>query len=154
MDELDAADPNLLLAINSAIANGYCEIPRHSDPVATRHANFVMIGTANTFGRGATRTYAGRNQLDEATLDRFRIGTVECDYDENVERVLCPDELIRDTCQSIRRQIQSAGLRRIMSTRFIEDAYIMNQVAGWDRDKVVQTFFEGWGTEERNRIFI
>lgn len=154
MDELDAADPNLLLAINSAIANGYCEIPRHSEPVANRHPNFIMIATANTFGRGATRTYAGRNQLDEATLDRFRIGTVECDYDETVERVLCPDELIRNTCQSIRRQIQSAGLRRIMSTRFIEDSYIMNQVAGWDKDKIVQTFFEGWGTEERNRIYI
>ena len=33
----------------------------------------------------------GRNQLDESTLDRFRIGTVPMDYDESLERQLCPD---------------------------------------------------------------
>jgi hypothetical protein len=40
---------------------------------------FVCIAAANTFGTGADRQYVGRNQLDESTLDRFRIGQIELD---------------------------------------------------------------------------
>ena len=70
LDEIDACDSNTLLAINLAIANGYCNVPnRHGNPVAHRHPNFIVIATANTLGRGATRSYAGRNQLDEASLE-------------------------------------------------------------------------------------
>jgi cobaltochelatase CobS len=39
---------------------------------------------ANTFGTGADRQYVGRNQLDESTLDRFRIGQIERDYDSEI----------------------------------------------------------------------
>lgn len=111
-----------------------------------------MIATANTFGRGANRSYAGRNQLDEATLDRFRIGTVECDYDATIEAALCPDEQLRTICQNMRRRIREYGLRRIMSTRFIEDAYIMRLVAQWSIPQIVATFFEGWTEDEMAKV--
>lgn len=184
MDELDAADPNLLLAINSAIANDYCNVPnRVSDPVATRHKNFVMIATANTFGRGSTRLYAGRNQLDEATLDRFRIGMVECDYDPIIERALCPTTetdpgleftppenghntaveraissivgkgfTFRGCLQYVRSKIEQHSLRRIMSTRFMQDAYIMHQSANWNVNTVLDVFFEGWSNDELTKV--
>ena len=80
-DEIDAADPNVLLVINSALANGHLSVPsRHEKPTAARHPDFICIAAANTFGHGADRQYVGRNQLDESTLDRFRIGTVPMDY--------------------------------------------------------------------------
>lgn len=181
-DELDAADPNLLLCVNTALANGYCNVPnRRKKPRAVRHSDFVCIGTANTFGRGANRQYAGRNQLDEATLDRFRIGIVECDYDPIVELAVCPDiggeenktwtkpvvanghdktidKLValgynlRETCQYIRWKIEQTGMRRIMSSRFMEDAYIMAKAGGWTIKQVLEAYFEGWTAEERAKV--
>jgi len=183
-DELDAADPNLLLCINTALANGYVNIPnRRKKPRATKHPDFVCIGTANTFGRGANRIYAGRNQLDEATLDRFRIGIVECDYDLSVEMSICPNiggqpdrswhwpaeslnghvdinrlvnrgYNLRETLQFIRHQISKTGLRRIMSTRFIEDAYIMMSQGDWSIKDVLDAYFEGWSDEEKAKVIV
>jgi cobaltochelatase CobS len=74
-DEMDAADSNTMIVINSALANGHMAVPnRPESPVARKHPDFVCIAAANTFGTGADRQYVGRNQMDEATLDRFRIG--------------------------------------------------------------------------------
>src|SRR5262249_40226256 len=81
-DEIAAADSNTLLVINSALANGQMCVPnRPHNPVAVKHPDFVCMAAANTFGTGADRQYVGRNQLDESTLDRFRIGQIEMDYD-------------------------------------------------------------------------
>ncbi len=153
MDELDAADANLLLCINSAIANDYCNVPnRFRNPRAERHKDFVMIATANTFGRGANRTYAGRNQLDEATLDRYRIGTVECWYDEQIERTVCPNDIIRNRLQVLRNRTTDLGIRRIISTRFMSDAYIMHKSAGWSIAKITEVLFQGWTEEEKRQV--
>jgi cobaltochelatase CobS len=153
LDELDAADPNLLLVINTALANGYCNLPnRTAKPKAVKHDDFIPIATANTFGKGGNRQYVGRSQLDESTLDRFRIGTVECDYDAGVERHLCPNGDLLEKCWEIRKKIVDSGLRRVMSTRFIQDAYIMNSMAKWDIEKIVNVFLEGWTPEEKNKV--
>jgi hypothetical protein len=153
LDEIDAADPNLLLAINSAIANGYCNVPNRPDkPRAIRHKDFVMIATANTFGRGATRVYAGRNQLDDATLDRFRIGVIECTYEPAIEAVVCSDDALRNRLQTMRAKIEAAGLRRTLSTRFLEDAQIMVKEQGWTIEAVVETFLQGWTSDERTKV--
>lgn len=152
-DEFDAADPNLLLVVNTALANGYCNVPnRDGRPKARRHKDFVCVATANTFGRGATRMYYGRNQLDESTLDRFRIGTVECDYDRAVEAALCPDDELRGWCHKVRERIEAAGLRRVMSTRFILDAYVMRSQANWSMQTIQQTYFNGWSSEEVQKV--
>jgi cobaltochelatase CobS len=182
LDEFDAADSNFALCINTGIANGYLNIPnRPDDPVAKRHEDFVCVATANTFGRGATRLYAGRGQLDEATLDRFRIGIVEVYYDPAIEAALCPDiggeegrsyylghaaddedktahkvaslgYNLRDTCLYIRDKINASSLRRIMSTRFMEDAYIMVKRGGWSVETCLESFFAGWTAEERAKV--
>jgi hypothetical protein len=149
LDELDAANPNALLALNSALANGYVSVPlRKGNTKAVMHKDFVCIATANTYGTGANRQYVGRNQLDEASLDRFRIGTVECDYDPIVEESLCPYEELRNALQRVRRNLNDNGIRRIVSTRFMKDAYIMHKVAKWDTAKVLNTLFQGWRDEE------
>lgn len=147
LDEIDAAAADLLLCMNSALANGYITTPDGS--MVKKHDAFIMIAAANTFGRGATRMYSGRTQLDEATLDRFRIGTVEVDYSEEVERALCPDLHLLARLHEIRKRVEIAGIRRIVSTRFIKDAYIMRKQAGWSVDKIVNVLTSGWSTDEK-----
>ena len=82
LDEMDSADANLLVVLNSALANGYLSVPnRKENPIAKRNENFFLIACCNTFGTGnGSRVYAGRNRLDGATLDRFY--TIDFDYDK------------------------------------------------------------------------
>lgn len=148
LDEMDAADPNVLLIINSAIANGLLEVlNRPGNPIAKMHADFVLIAAANTFGTGADRLYVGRARLDESTLDRFRIGTVPMDYDPKVEESLCPDTGLRELLQKFRKNVAKARLERVVSTRFMRDAADMMQ-AGMTIEEVQEQLFQGWRSDE------
>jgi dynein-related subfamily AAA family protein len=86
-EEIDAADPNMLLLVNNALANESFFNPVTGKEIA-KHKNFIPCATANTWGIGANRMYTGRDRLDAATLDRFRVGRVEVDYDPTVERAI------------------------------------------------------------------
>jgi cobaltochelatase CobS len=83
MDEIDAGNANVLIQINAALSNNYCAFP---DKMVKRSEDFVFVGTANTFGDGASRQYVGRNQLDAATLDRFVY--LQWDIDNELEELL------------------------------------------------------------------
>jgi len=152
-DEIDAADSNVLLVINSALANGQMAVPsRHGNPVAKRHPDFVCIAAANTFGHGADRQYCGRNQLDEATLDRFRIGTVPMDYNEKLERQLCPMPELFDRLKAYRERTLANRLNRIVSTRFLCEAYEMVARWGWTMEDVDRQLFSGWRADEISKV--
>jgi energy-coupling factor transporter ATP-binding protein EcfA2 len=152
LDEIDAADSNTLLVINSAIANGFMSVPnRHKKPIAKRHKDFVIIAAANTFGRGSDRMYVGRNQLDEASLDRFRYGQVEVNYDENVEASLCPDFELRSKLTTIRERVMAHKMRRVVSTRFMKDAYEMS-LAGDTWEDCFNALTFGWSTDEIAKV--
>ena len=84
LDEMDAADSNMLIVLNNAITNHHFDHPFLGR--LEKHENFVLIAAANTWGPGATRDYAGRSKLDGATLERFRLGRVMLDYDRDLER--------------------------------------------------------------------
>jgi cobaltochelatase CobS len=84
LDEVDAANPAVLVVINQLLANGHASFP---DAVATKHADFVLIAGANTIGQGADRQYVGRQQIDAATLDRFVL--VDWPYDPRIEAAAC-----------------------------------------------------------------
>ena len=151
-DEMDAADSNTLLVINAALANGHMAVPnRPEKPTAIKHPDFVCIAAANTFGTGADRQYVGRNQLDEATLDRFRIGQIEMDYDPDIEAALCPDETLRSRLLSLRARVRESKIRRVVSMRFMRDAYVMVQ-AGDTIDDIEETLFAGWTRDELNKV--
>lgn len=152
-DEIDAADSNVLLVVNAALANGHLSVPsRHDKPVAKRHPDFVCIAAANTWGRGADRQYVGRNELDESTLDRFRIGCVPMDYDEGLEAQLCPDRLLYARLRGYRALVQINRLERIVSTRFIAEAYEMVTRWGWTYDRVDEQLFQGWRADEIAKV--
>lgn len=86
-EELDASDPNMLLLVNNALANESFMNPVTGQELE-KHADFIPVATANTWGLGATRQYTGRERLDMATLDRFRVGRIEVDYDRAVEQTI------------------------------------------------------------------
>lgn len=152
-DEMDAADSNVLLVINAALANGHLAVPsRHGNPTAKRHPDFVCIAAANTWGRGADRQYVGRNELDEATLDRFRIGTVPMDYSEELERALCPSQDLYKRLREYRLRAQLNRLERIVSTRFVCEAYEMVSRWGWTDEQVDQQLFNGWRDDEIQKV--
>jgi len=152
LDEIDAADENTLLVLNQALANGALPIPqRTAAPSAGRHSDFVCIAAANTYGTGADRVYVGRNQLDDSTLDRFRIGTLELDYSETVEQSLCPDDELRERILGIRRKAREAKLRRVVSTRFLEQAYVMLR-AGWTIPRILEALTSGWSDAEKGAV--
>lgn len=83
-DEFDNGNPSILALINAALANGQMAFP---DGMVKRHADFLAVASANTYGRGADRMYVGRQAIDMATLDRFAVEHV--DYDESLEASLC-----------------------------------------------------------------
>ncbi len=151
-DELDAADSNTLLVLNSALANGKMAVPNRPDkPFATKHPDFVCLAAANTFGTGADRQYVGRNQLDESTLDRFRIGQIEMDYDPEIEKALCPDDGLRTRLQGYRASCRQAKLRRLVSMRFLRDAYQMKQ-AGDSDEAIDAALMAGLSPDESAKV--
>jgi hypothetical protein len=86
-DEMDAADQNLLLLVNAALANGQFSNAATGE-IVERHPDFIPMAGMNTLGLGAGRDYVGREKLDAATLDRWNMGRVQIRLDERVEESL------------------------------------------------------------------
>ena len=84
LDEVDAGNPQVLVVLNSLLANGECSFP---DGMVKKHPDFVLLAGANTYGLGGDRQYVGRCQLDASTLDRFVY--LSWDYDTNIESSMC-----------------------------------------------------------------
>lgn len=146
IDEIDAANPNVLLVINNAIANGHLPLPnRPEKPVAKRHGDFRLVVTANTYGIGADRMYVGRNQLDAATLDRFKVGTVEVGYDKKLEEALGVSDDILLWGWAVREVISSKKLRKVLSTRVMLDAML---AASCGDDTWKESYFSDWTPDE------
>jgi cobaltochelatase CobS len=150
-DEIDAADPNTLLFVNQALANGGFNLPqRKGATYVKRHPDFVCIGAANTYGTGANMVYSGRERLDESTLDRFRAGVVKLGYDLGFEKQAV-DAQVFEWCLSVRAKIEASRLNRVMSTRFMLDATKLKQ-AGESFDSIKETYFIGWKAEEVSKV--
>lgn len=111
-DELDAGNAQVLTSINSALSNDYCAFP---DGMIKKHPDFVCAASGNTYGRGATREYVGRNQIDAATLDRFVL--VEWPYDEQLERQLVTNFQWVYFVQKVRANAEKHGIKMVISQR-------------------------------------
>jgi AAA domain (dynein-related subfamily) len=91
LDEMDAADSNLLIGINDALSNGELSNPV-VDQRIKKHENFISLAAANTWGLGADADYTGRERLDMATLERWRMGRVKVDYDRGLQEMILRSE--------------------------------------------------------------
>jgi MoxR-like ATPase len=157
LDELDAADANVMVAINAALANGVLANPV-TGKVHKRHEKFYVLAAANTWGRGGDHMYVGRNQLDAATLDRFILSTLHVDYDGDLERDLARAALPEEQAEELlgwvtglRSSITRNRLRRVASTRLVlNGARAMK--AGKCLDDVKNRFFVDWSADEKSKV--
>lgn len=148
LDEIDAADPNLLTFLNKAIANESFMLPqRFKKPLVKKHPDFVVLAAANTFGKGADAEYVGRNALDAATLDRFRAGMVHMDYSAEVEDALV-NPMVLEWGRKVRSFIYKHKLHRIMSTRILLDFTKMVDNCEWTIEDCAKAFFADWSRDE------
>jgi hypothetical protein len=120
LDEADAADPNVLLCLNT-IENGFISFP---DGIIKKHQNFRLILTANP--ADAHSTYTGRSKLDFSTIDRYFHITL--DRDPELELSLTSPEIVEhaDIARSI---LESHG---VTSTVTMRDAIRMHQLSQLD----------------------
>ena len=116
LDEMDASIPEVLIILNSALANGYFDFPCGKFDA---HPDFRVIAAGNTFGTGADIEYTGRFQLDGASLDRFAV--IEIDYSPAIENALADgDTALLDFVRTFRKVTYKAGIKCIASYRTIE----------------------------------
>jgi MoxR-like ATPase len=148
-DEFDAADSNVLVFLNQALANDHFYVPqRIGKTKVKKHKDFIAVAAANTFGSGGDIMYSARNILDAATLDRFKVGTIYVDYSKQIERELIDSEIL-NWGEKVRAQIEQHRLQKIMSTRFMKDATDMKQVCDWSLQEIADSFFADWSKEEK-----
>jgi cobaltochelatase CobS len=149
MDEADRSDPAVLVALNSAIANGFMGFPDRAEPVRA-HPDFVVMIAANTYGRGADRLYVGANQMDGSTTDRFV--PLNWEYDEVLERTLASDDAWVSYVQAARKAAFDLKVRHIISPRASMAGAVLRR-AGLAFDLVTDcALWKGLDADQRARI--
>jgi len=132
IDEIDAAEPSVLLWINNSISNKIATFPRgfmskleadgyaedakelqETGGIVPMHENCVIVATANTLGKGGDMRYPGRNPLDSSTLKRFVV--LLWDYDEAMERKLAGNDLWVDAIQLVRSIVLELDMEHVVS---------------------------------------
>lgn len=117
LDEIDASIPEVLIILNSAIANRYFDFPTGR---IKAHEDFRVVAAGNTMGTGADALYVGRSQLDAATIDRF--AQVEFNYDSEVEEQLASNTDLYDFIKSARKSLMDNSMQYTVSMRSIINA--------------------------------
>jgi cobaltochelatase CobS len=157
LDEIDAADSNVMVAINAALANGVLANPVNGK-LHQRHTDCYIIAAANTYGLGGDTMYVGRNQLDAATLDRFVMATVYVEYDTALERDIVTASLadaeaaeLLGWVTDLRQSIRQNRIRRVASTRLIEGS-VKAIRRGGSLEDVKRRYFQSWTADERAKV--
>jgi len=151
IDEMCAADPNLLITPNAAIGNDFFYLPlRWKNPLIKRHKDFVCIAADNTQGSGGDENFL-RNQLDAATLDRFKAGMLLVDYDEAVEKAVI-DPTILEWGKLTRRGIKSLGFTKPLSTRVMKDLSKLKAQHKWSLTQITEQYFSDWNPDNVTNI--
>lgn len=112
LDEFDATNAGVVTILNSMLANDICSFP---DKIIKKHKDFVCIVACNTYCKGGSLEYIGRNRLDSATLDRFI--TINVNYDELLESNLTGNDEWVKVVRKMRDNIKNAGLKVVISPR-------------------------------------
>lgn len=155
-DEMDDADASLLVKLNTMLANRVIPIP---GGVVTQNKDCYIVGTANTYGKGGNSMYVGRSRLDGATLDRWKMATINIEYDVNLEDgiidSIVKDEKFRKSFKvmrnTIRELIANNRWKQICSTRFVIDGAKM-LANGYSDVAVMNTFLLDWSDAERKIV--
>lgn len=148
LDEIDAGNANVIVILNALLGNGHGSFP---DRMVERHPDFIFLCAANTFGKGSDRVFVGRNQLDGATLNRFK--TWYLDYDEKLELTLASNKEWCKTVQKIRKANEILKERVIVSPRASIDGSLLLATGKFTEAQVMDmTIFQGTNKETKDRI--
>lgn len=112
LEEIDFASPSVGTALNALLANDEVGFP---DRVVTKHEDFIVIASANTYGAGANAQYIGSQGLNAATLNRFVF--MDFPYDEKMERRLATNKSWVSHVQSVRKAVEKIALKQVVSPR-------------------------------------
>jgi cobaltochelatase CobS len=112
---------------------------------------------ANTFGVAGSFSYVGRNQLDAATLGRFR--PIWVDYDPKVERAVVGGsqaESVMTYVERVRRNLDKLKMKKVVCTRFarqLAEDLDMSFNSGKNLDDLFKSLCaaKGWSAEEATR---
>lgn len=115
LDEIDASTPEVLVVINTALAQRYFAFPNGAKKA---HPNFRVVAAGNTIGKGADIEFTGRFQLDASTLDRFKM--IEISYSPAIEaHIANGDGELLEFTYSLRQAVKRAEMHLIVSYRFM-----------------------------------
>jgi hypothetical protein len=156
LDEFDGFDANAGLVFNSVLDNqGVLATPNDKEnPFARKHDDFHVAVASNTWGDGNDFNFAGRGQLDLATLDRLQAVKVYVDYDKNIERALAGNYTnMADCLWSLRERCNKNHVRRTISTRLFLDGQKW-MLAGKSNSKLLDIITTGWTKEELDKVKI
>lgn len=78
------------------------------------HPDFVLVASANTYGKGADMMYHGRRPIDFATFKRFKF--ITWDYDEKLEMKLAPLNVWTKLVQTVRACVMDRKMQHAVST--------------------------------------
>lgn len=156
LDEIDASNAGVLTCLNALLANGHTTFPASADDpnhvtVESKHKDFRVIASANTYGLGSNRMYVGRQQLDAATLDRF-VG-IDWDYDTDFETRAAasqPDWL--RYVHALRGKANELKLRVIFGTRAVLDGVKMLDAGIPRKDVEDARLWFGVSTDDRAKL--
>lgn len=124
LDEMDASIPEVLVALNAAIANRYFDFPCGKVEL-NENCRFICAG--NTYGTGADAEYTGRYQLDAATLDRFAV--VDIDYSKDIfNAVTNGNKDLIAFIYDLRKACKAVGVNMILSYRCAQNVTAMESV--------------------------
>lgn len=124
LDEMDASIPEVLVALNAAIANRYFDFPCGKVEL-NENCRFICAG--NTYCTGADAEYTGRYQLDAATLDRFAV--VDIDYSKDIfNAVANGNKDLIAFIYDLRKACKAVGVNMILSYRCAQNVTAMESV--------------------------
>ena len=114
-----------------------------------------MAVASNTWGDGNDFDFAGRGQLDLATLDRLHAVKVYVDYDKNIERALSGEHRLSSTMSaclwSLRERCNKNHVRRTISTRLFLDGQKW-MLAKKSNAQFLDNITTGWTKEEKSKV--
>lgn len=147
LDEIDAGNPNTTLSANNAASSGFAAFPCG---MVKKHENFILIATANTWGKGANAEYVGRAPIDAATLNRFV--KIPVDLDEKLEESLSSNKEWLKIVRDYRKRAEQKKVRVMITQR----ATLQGQsliAAGMSIEKAIEyTILAGLNEDERNLL--
>jgi len=148
LDEIDASTPDVLILLNSAIANGYFEFPTGK---LTFNKNIKFVSAGNTVGNGADDSYTGRCCLDMSSLDRFAL--IKFDYDMEIELAITGGNTdLVGMVEMLRARATTNQIRCVFSYRCLEQITALEKTSMKLEDILTITLLKGLDKDTANTL--